>query len=52
LQAFQISLQVGQLKSYGISTGIAHVKTIAVLFTGMQYLAETLLSKMHRGKHQ
>jgi len=49
---FQSSLQVGQLKSYGISTGLVHVKTIAVFFSGVQYSAESLLSKIRRGKRQ
>ena len=40
-------LQVGQLKSYGVSTGLVYVKTIAVFVTRVQYLAETLLSNVY-----
>ena len=47
---FQRSLPGGQLKSSGLSTGYVHVKTIAVFGTCVQYLAETLLSKVGRGK--
>jgi len=47
---FQRSLQGGQLKSSGLSTGYVHVKTIAVFGTCVKYLAETLLSKVGRGK--
>jgi len=36
---FQRSLQVGQLKSYGVSSGLVHVKTIEVFITVVQYLA-------------
>jgi len=49
---FQSNLQAGQLKSYGISTGLVHVKMIAVFITNVQYLAETLLSKICHGKCQ
>jgi len=49
---FQSNLQVGQLKSYGVPTGLVHVKMIAVFITNVQYLAETLLSKIRRGKRQ
>jgi len=34
-------LQIGQLKSYGVSTGLIHVKTIAVFITHVQYWVET-----------
>jgi len=43
---FQSSLQVGQLRSYDVSTGLMHVKPIAVFITRVQYLAETLLRKI------
>jgi len=46
------SLPVGQLKSYDISTGPVHVKTIVAFITRVQYLAETLLRKIRRGKRQ
>jgi len=36
--------------SYGVSTGLVHVKTIAVFITNLQHLAETLLSNTRRGK--
>ena len=36
---FQSRLQVGQFKSYDVSTGLVHVKTIAVFITHVQYLA-------------
>jgi len=49
---FQRSLQVSQLTSYDISSGLVHVKTIAMFFTGVQYLAETLLSKIRHWKRQ
>jgi len=49
---FQSNLQVGQPKSYGVSTGLVHVKMIAVFITNVKYLAETLLSKIRRGKRQ
>jgi len=39
-------------KSCGDSTGLVHVKTIAVFVTRVQYLAETLLSKIGSGKRQ
>jgi len=51
-KSFQSSLEVGQLKSYGLSTGLAHVKTIAVFLTHVQYLAKTLLSKIRHEKRQ
>jgi len=41
LQVFQSRLQIGQRKSYGVSTGLVHVKTIAVSITHVQYLVET-----------
>jgi len=41
---FQRKLQVGQVKSYDVSTGLVHVKTIAVLTEHVQYLVEKLLS--------
>ena len=41
LQVFQSRLQIGQLKSYGVSTGLIHIKTIAVFITHVQYLVET-----------
>ena len=37
---FQSRLQAGQLKFYGVSTGLVHVKTIAVFITHVQYLVE------------
>jgi len=49
---FQCNLQVGQPKSYGVSTGRVHVKIIAVFITNVHYLAETLLSKIRSGKRQ
>ena len=50
---FQSSLQVGQLKSYGASTSLVHVKTIAIFIMHVQgCLAKTLLSKICRGKRQ
>jgi len=49
---FESNLQVGKLKSYGVSTGLVHVKMIAVFITNVQYLAVTLLSKIRRGKRQ
>jgi len=45
-------LQVGQIKSSAVSNGLAHVKKIAVFITLVQHLAETLLSKIRRGKRQ
>jgi len=46
----QSRLQVGQFKwSF---PDLAHVKTTAVFATRVQYLAETLLRKMRRGKTQ
>ena len=41
----QSNFQVGQLKFYGVSTGLVHVKMIAVFITNVQYLAESFLSK-------
>jgi len=41
LQVLQSRLQIGQLKSYGVSTGLVLVKTIAVFITHVQYLVET-----------
>jgi len=49
---FQRNLQVGQLKSHGVSTGLVHVKMIAVFITNVQYFPETLLSKIRRRKRQ
>jgi len=49
---FQRNLQVGQLKSYGVFTGLVHVKMIAVFITNVQYFPETLLSKIRRRKRQ
>jgi len=49
---FQSNLQVGQLKSYGVSTGLVHVKAIMLFIMHVQYLVETLLSKIRRGKPQ
>jgi len=37
---------------YGVSTGLVHIKTIALCIAHVQYLAETLLSSIHRGKLQ
>jgi len=48
---FQSSLQVGQLKCTWRSTGLVHIKTIVVFFTGVQYLAETLLNKIRLTKY-
>jgi len=45
-------LQAGQLKLYGVSTGLIHVTVIAVFVAHVQDLAETLLSQMRRGKRQ
>jgi len=46
----QIRLQVGQLEwNFPI---LAHVKAIAVFIARVQYLAETLLRKIRRGKTQ
>jgi len=46
----QSRLQVGQFEwSF---PHIAHVKTIAVFVTRVQYLAETLLRKIRKGKSQ
>jgi len=42
-------LQVGQLKPYGVSLGLIHVKTIAVFTARVQYLTEALLRKIRRG---
>jgi len=50
-KGFQSRLRVHQLKLYGVSPGLVHVKTVAVFFTHVQYLTETLLSNMQRGKH-
>ena len=41
LQVFRSMLQVGQLKSNGVSTGLVNVKTIVVFITHVQYLVET-----------
>ena len=47
---FQRRLQVGQFEwSF---TDVAHIKAIAVFITHVQYLAETLLRKIRRGKPQ
>jgi len=35
-QLLQSSLQVDQLKSYGVTTGLVHAKTIAVFITRVQ----------------
>ena len=35
-EIFQSSLQVGQLKSYGASIGLVHIKMIAVFITRVQ----------------
>jgi len=51
-ELFQISLHVGQLKSYGISTSFVHVKMIMMFITNVQYLAETFLNNICRGKCQ
>jgi len=40
LQVFRSRLQVVQ-KSYSVSTGLVHVKMIAVFITHVQYLVET-----------
>jgi len=37
---------------YGISTGLVHVKAIAVFIMHVKNLVETLLSNMRRGKLQ
>jgi len=37
----QSRLQVGQDQSYGVSTGLVHLKTIVVFITHAQYLTET-----------
>jgi len=47
---FQSSLQVGQLKFYGVSTGLVHVKTIAVFITHVQYLCGSLEMAPHENK--
>jgi len=44
----QSRLQIGQFE--WIFPDLAHVKAIAVLFMPVQYLAETLLRKIRRGK--
>ena len=49
---FQSRSQIGQLESYGVSLDLLHMKTIAVFITHVQYLAETLLSNIRRGKLQ
>ena len=49
---FRSRLQVGQFKSHGVSPGLVRVKPIAVIITRVQYLADTLLSKIRRGKRQ
>jgi len=49
---FQSSLQVGQLNCIWRSTGLVHVKTIAVFITRLQYWAETLLSITPRERRQ
>jgi len=47
---FQRRLQVGQFKwSF---PDVDHIKAIAVFTTRVQYLAETLLRKIHCGKPQ
>jgi len=47
---FQSSLQVGQFKwSF---PDFVHFKAIAAIFTRVQYLAETLLREIPRGKSQ
>jgi len=47
---FQSRLQIGQFK--WSSPDLVHVKAIAVFITCLQYLAETLLRKIRRGKPQ
>jgi len=49
---FQSSLQAGHHLSYKIFSGLVHVKTTAAFITRVQYLAETLLSKIRLGKRQ
>jgi len=39
--SFQSRLQIGQLQSYSVSTGLVHVMTIVVFITHVQYLVET-----------
>jgi len=39
--SFLSRLQIGQLKSSGISAGLIHLKTIAVFITHVQYLVES-----------
>jgi len=47
---FQSRLQVGQFeRSF---PDVAHIKAIAVFITRVQYLAETLIRKIRRGKRQ
>jgi len=36
--SFLMHMQIGQLKSYGVSTGLVHVKTIAVFIMHVQLL--------------
>jgi len=44
---FPSRLQAGQLKLYGVSPGLVHVKTIAAFITHVQQdLAETLPSNI------
>jgi len=47
---FQSRLQVGQFERS--SPDVAHIKAIAVFITRVQYLAETLIRKIRRGKRQ
>jgi len=49
---FQSRLQVGHFKSYDVSLGLLHVKTIAVFITHVQCLVETLLSNIRCWKRQ
>jgi len=49
-QLFQLTQTLWYCK--GISTGLVHVKTIAVFFTRVQFLAENFISKVRHGKCQ
>jgi len=49
---FKAGSRLVSLMSYGVSTGLVLVKMIALFIAHVQYLAETLLTNIRRGKHQ
>jgi len=49
---FQSRLQVGQFRSYGIFLILFMSRRLRYQITRVQYLTETLLRKIRRGKRQ